>query len=446
MYPSRKPLGLPPVDNDALAQILGKSAAQLIHLVVERAQSENYLALLVGGVVRDLVMGKRNLDLDFVLEGDAIGLARTLATEIGGDFQFHPPFLTAKWILDEQTVSRLGLTAEETPKHIDIATARSESYASPAALPSVRPGTIEQDLQRRDFAMNALALRYCRESHLWHVLDLHEGLADLQNGRIRILHDRSFLDDPTRIFRAYRYAYRYDFDIDARTGELLQDAVAMVSCLSGERIRNELAMIIREAEPEHILFSLNTRGVLNAIHPALHAAHCLQLLFARCRVHQPPWAGSRNDESRMYWHLWMINLAVADITAISARLGLTKELTASIAAGAGLLSNSEELREATALPSQITRLLDGVPADAVHAGWISLWDEPIIRQRLESYMGMWRHRRPITDGNALIQLGLKQGPRYREILDTLRFAWIDGEIESEADERDLLKTLLTQED
>ena len=444
MYPSRKPLGLPPLDNDALAQILGKSAAQLIQLVVERAQSENYFALLVGGVVRDLFLGKRNLDLDFVLEGDAIELARTLSSENGGDVQFHPPFLTAKWILDEQTISRLGLTAEETPNHVDIATARNESYASPAALPSVQSGTIEQDLQRRDFAMNALALRYCRESHLWHVLDLHEGLADLQNGRIGILHDRSFLDDPTRIFRAYRFASRYDFDIDARTGELLQGAVAMVSCLSGERIRNELAMIFREAEPEHILVSLNTRGILNAIHPSLHADHSLQLLFARCREHQPSWAGSTNDQSRMFWHLLMINLAVADITAISARLGLTKELTASIASGAVLLSNSEELREPTVRTSQIARLLDGVPADAVHAGWISLWDEPIVRQRLESFMGKWRHQRSITDGHDLNRLGLKQGPRYREILDTLRFAWIDEVIQSEADERDLLKKLLKE--
>ena len=161
---------------------------------------------LVGGTVRDILLGEPSFDVDIAVEGDAIAFAQSLAEALGGRMRAHDKFGTAVVLYGDD-------------ERIDVVTARTESYESPGALPTVAPGSIEDDLFRRDFTINAIAVSL-RGDEKGRVVDPFAGRTDLEAGRIRVLHDRSFLDDPTRIFRAVRYENRYGFRMDEHTATL----------------------------------------------------------------------------------------------------------------------------------------------------------------------------------------------------------------------------------
>ena len=190
---------------------------------------------LVGGPVRDVLLNVSIKDLDFGVEGDALALAQQLAEELGGKLVTHPKFMTATVVLPDT--------------QIDLVSARKEVYPRPGDLPRVSPGSIAEDLSRRDFSINALALS------LWEkvpqVLDPEGGLADLDAGVVRVLHDKSFRDDPTRVLRAVRYEQRLGFALEDQTRGWLADALVkgFLEKVSGDRIRQELARIFDEPQP-----------------------------------------------------------------------------------------------------------------------------------------------------------------------------------------------------
>ena len=215
----------PQIDSSAISEILGAATAQLIDMIARRAQRKQQTLFLVGGVIRDLLLKRRNLDLDFVLESDAIRFVEALAADFGGAVQTHKPFGTATWTLDAKVAARLSLSPADLPDHLDFARARSESYACPGALPTVTPSSIDRDLWRRDFSLNTLALQLSPAQAAGKLLDVCGGLSDLRHKLIRVLHDESFVDDPTRILRAMRFARRYGFAIEPKTAELMRDAI-----------------------------------------------------------------------------------------------------------------------------------------------------------------------------------------------------------------------------
>ncbi|MDE0040662.1 MAG: hypothetical protein OXT74_01390 [Candidatus Poribacteria bacterium] len=210
---------------------------------------------IVGGFVRDLLLGRENLDLDIVVEGDAITFARELGEDWGWEVQTHHQFGTATLIQSSQT-------------RIDFASARSETYEHPGALPLVSPGIIEDDLRRRDFSINALAVRLNADS-FGALIDRFDGVKDLRSGRVRTLHSESFLDDPTRIFRAVRYEGRYGFQIEAEDQERIREALhqSVLDLISGERIRNEFYRILVEDAVSRMVQRLLEFNVFRAIHP-----------------------------------------------------------------------------------------------------------------------------------------------------------------------------------
>ena len=208
---------------------------------------------LVGGSVRDLLLKRPNLDIDIVVEGDAINIAKKLEKRWNGRLQTHPQFNTAT------------VTPEnpEKPK-VDFVSARSETYQKPATLPKVERGTITEDLLRRDFTINALAM--CLDTDTFGtIIDKVGGLNDLKTGTIRILHNRSYTDDPTRVFRACRYSGRYNFQISDSDKELIHNAIPLVSHLSGERIRNEIENVLTEEHAPKMINLLNDFGVFEEI-------------------------------------------------------------------------------------------------------------------------------------------------------------------------------------
>ncbi|MFN2158288.1 MAG: CBS domain-containing protein, partial [Anaerolineae bacterium] len=227
----------------------------LLWQAAEEAEQLDYTLYIVGGFVRDLLLGRPNQDIDLVVEGDAIALARSLARDLGGRVRSHERFGTAKWIL---------VDGDE----LDFVTARTEFYTQATALPQVEPSSIKQDLHRRDFTINTLAIRLDRD-HRGELLDFYGGEQDLRDGVIRVLHSLSFTEDPTRILRAIRLEQRLGFHIEPRTQELIADALGLLARVTGERIRHELFQLFQEQAPEAGLTRMEELGVLRQIHPGL---------------------------------------------------------------------------------------------------------------------------------------------------------------------------------
>jgi tRNA nucleotidyltransferase (CCA-adding enzyme) len=185
-------------------------------------------AYLVGGAVRDLLLDAKTRDIDIAVEGDARSAARAVADRLGGQVRGYERFGTADVLMPDNTIYHLATTREET-------------YDAPGALPTVTPASLAEDLRRRDFTVNTLAVGLTGDD-LGHLYDPFGGLADLESKAIRVLHDRSFLDDPTRLLRAVRYATRLEFGLDPETERLAREAVAAdaLSTVSGKRIRADL--------------------------------------------------------------------------------------------------------------------------------------------------------------------------------------------------------------
>jgi tRNA nucleotidyltransferase (CCA-adding enzyme) len=222
-----------------------------LDLVREVAAEKELRPFLVGGPVRDVFLGRHDVvDIDLTLEDGASTLARAMAKKINGRLRSFPQFLTYK------------ISAEGLPE-IDIATARKERYRSPGALPTVTAGRLKDDLLRRDFSINAMALDLTTgELH-----DPSGGERDLAAMAVRVLHDQSFIDDPTRIFRAVRLATRLGFSLEADTARLLDRAVAegALASIARERIWRELFLAFDEESAPNAIAALNAAGVLEVL-------------------------------------------------------------------------------------------------------------------------------------------------------------------------------------
>ncbi len=433
------------VDNGVMRQVLGESTAELIDTIASHAQKRGFNLFLVGGVVRDIILGLPNQDLDFVLEADAIRFADELAAQFGGTVLAHKPFGTAIWTLDSCAAENLMLPAHQIPQHIDFARARSETYKHPAALPTVAPADIQSDLRRRDFTLNTLAIQLSPAQESGQLLDECGGFADLQNGLIAILHDRSFIDDPTRILRAMRISLRLGFIIEARTDKLMRAALPQLGRVTGPRLVNEIDLILREPKAGEILLQLQDLGALKSIQPAFRVSPDLPDQLTRFRETTAPWQATI-DKHCVLWSLLLAAVPEGDADAICQRLSLSRTLTKSIGACARLIDAADILRDGKSPPSQAAQILDGLLEPALHAAWLLLADSPTAQNKLLDYMNKWRHQRPSISGADLEQMGIPPGPRYKRILDALRFAWIDSKINSPKQEQAYLRELIAKED
>ena len=256
-----------------LKESLAPSQLDLIKCVAEEATALGFPLYIVGGFVRDLLLGRANFDLDLVVEGDAPSLARILEDKYGGKVIVHSKFGTAKWYLRGSKIASWKTSENIKPQDpaldfLDLASSRIEIYKHPASLPTVKTGSMEDDIKRRDFTINTLAIRV--DGPLYG--DLRNdfgGAADVQKGIVRVLHERSFLDDPTRMFRAARYEQRLGFKIDAGTIALIPEARSLIDKLSAQRIRHELDLILDEPKSAGILGRLAELDLLTPIHAAL---------------------------------------------------------------------------------------------------------------------------------------------------------------------------------
>jgi tRNA nucleotidyltransferase (CCA-adding enzyme) len=287
-----------------IEQSLPEELAVLIRKSATIAGGKNLQLYLVGGVVRDLMLRQSNFDLDLVVEGDAIALAKEFTEKVGGKLTVHTMFNTAKLSLGKWS--------------IDIAMARTETYAKPGALPSVKPGTIKTDLFRRDFTINAMAVCLSTENY-GELIDLYGGLNDLNNKLLRILHEKSFIDDATRIWRAIRYEQRLGFQIEPATLKLLKRDVSMLKTVGGYRLRRELELVLAEKEPEQILLRADKLGVLKELHPSLKADDWLVEKFKEARE-------SKLASQELYLSIMTARLTDCEFAEFVSYLRFTKQV------------------------------------------------------------------------------------------------------------------------
>lgn len=414
---------------------LGENTARLIRYIAERAHQEQLVLYMVGGVVRDLLLGQSNQDIDFVVEGHAIAFAQKLCREYGGRIHAHQPFGTAKWYLENTHLP--GIEADALPEHVDFVTARNEFYAHPTALPTVYSASIRLDMARRDFTINTLAVQLSPAGAIGRILDIFGGMADLQQRLIRVLHSLSFVDDPTRILRAVRFSERLRFTIEPRTAELIHTALPVLRRITGERIRNELTFILQETEPERCLLKLEALRVLPAIYPALHFLPDIAEHFRGVRNDAAPPLPDRAD---VYWFVWLVHLD--NVAELCERLMMGANKTRLYIDGARLFRDRAMLTDTQLRPGQVIAWLEKVEAEALRL--IPLVLDDAEKRQLEYYRERARTLRPFTDGNTLKSMGLPPGRQYKIILEALRNAWLDGEVQNETDEMTLLQRLIRE--
>jgi len=434
----------PRISQADLQRAVGDRAAQLLARIAQSAQHQALRIFLVGGLPRDILLGRQSLDLDFALEGDAIAFTREIAAHYGETAQAYPPFGTATWQTGAALAAALEAWPGRLPQRLDFAQTRRESYAQPGDLPTVQPGSIMEDLQRRDFSVNAFALQLSPLADWGKIIAVGGGIDDLKRGLLRSLHARSFVDDPTRILRAVRFSLRLQFAIEAETARQMQAALPGLAALSGQRLAHEIERCLQENEAAAILLRLQALGALQQIHPALHISTRLPLRLAQAAKAQPPWSGALATDSVLRWHMLLAGIAEGDVCSICERLVLPQSLCKSIAACARIMSMPGDWQAAAVAPSVASCWLERMPPSALHAAWLLHDGQPGAQERLQAFMQRWRHVRPILTGTDLCAMGLAPGPLYGEILATLRAARIDGSVQSEADERALLQRLLAE--
>ncbi len=444
----------PPAARHNLAQTLREALPRpqwaLLQAIAGVADERHVPVYLVGGVVRDLLLGVVASDLDLVVEGDAIDLARAAAERYGGRVRGHDRFGTAKWLLAEQRArigTALGLSADEAarlPESFDLVSARAEFYARPTALPEVERGSLKLDLHRRDFTINTLAVSL-NAARLGTLYDYWGGLRDLEEKRIRVMHSISFVDDPTRILRAIRLEQRLGFSLEHRTRELIDQALPLLGRVSGDRVRHEIEAILEETEPAAILARLEELGVLEAIEADLRwgegPARRVQAAAERAPLVAENLIPASRSEVRLAG--WMSSLSAEAAERVMVRLNLPRR-RADVIRESRLVLAALEALPAEARASQIVGCLEEHALAAVALAH-TLCEDDSRRAWILHYVEQWRHVRPGVDGETLRARGLPPGPAYRAILWSLRAAWLDGEVHTASEESVWLERRLAAE-
>ncbi len=419
--------------------VLGQAASAHMRMVAELAQTDAVSVYLVGGVVRDLLLGRANYDIDFVVEGNAIAFAEGVQKQQGGHLTVFKPFGTAKW-----KPSREKNETTDVFDYIDFASARYEFYEHPTALPTVYDSSIKLDLQRRDFTINTLAVQVSPASMFGRVVDFYGGLRDLDAHLIRVLHSLSLIDDPTRILRAFRFEQRLGFKIESRTAELINTALPMLGRITGERLRNELTQMLKEEQPERGLLKLQERGVLAAIHPSFVVGERVSLAFQRSRTEQADVMPVADEQTDLYWHILFSQIEPETLKLVCERLLFGRKMSESLLQASALVRHVDELARPGMRPSVIVSQLENMTELALLAVWY-VSDDGQVRNYLQQFWSKWRQILPIANGDTLQLMGLKAGPCFKVILARLRQAWLDGLVQSETEEDQLLDRLIHDE-
>lgn len=392
----------------------------------EIADKMGYHAYIVGGFVRDLLLRRENYDVDVVIEGDGIRFARELAKVYSLKLKEHREFGTAKVKYPD------GFS-------VDIATCRLEYYSEPGSLPVVERGSLKLDLLRRDFTINTLAVSLNKNT-FGELIDYFGGQRDIKERTIRVLHSLSFVEDPTRILRALRFEHRFGFRISRHTMNLIRNAVKMgfLSRIEGRRIWNELKLILSEHSPEKILKRLDELGILSSIYQGLKFTERSYRVFEEVgsihRWYELLYKDRPCDKIALYLFALLNDMTNKDMDGFLTRMDFSgsekkrlKDDIASVHSARASLSNIGMKK------SDIANILRGMSQEAT-LFLMAITENEEVRKSISNFITTLSSVKPEITGDDLKSMGLKEGPMFKEILESLRDARIDGLIKTKDEE------------
>jgi tRNA nucleotidyltransferase (CCA-adding enzyme) len=415
------------------------SIYRTLRLIGRLAKSHDFRAYLVGGFVRDILLNKENFDVDITVEPDGIAFAEILAHKTGGTLVVHKRFGTAsvfiKWPKG---------TSRQHPRtfRIDVATARTERYEQPAALPQVTFSSIRDDLLRRDFTINAIAASL-NPNHFGEVIDFFGGQRDLVDGVVRVLHDGSFIDDPTRIFRAVRFEQRFNFKIEAHTVDLIQHAVdlKMFEKVHKQRIRDEIILILKEKNPIKALQRMAELHEFRFIHPKIRLRP--KILRTLKMINEiTPYLRTIARTTRTV-DVWLMHLMVLlDCLTTKETHSLCNEFRFRRGDVLRILSYKEKEASTMAFlsspcvikASKIYQRLEPFSYEVMLLLYAKLKKNKRARMRIHNFLTRSSTIRVRTRGEDLKALGIVPGPEFKHILQAILYAKIDGKLKTKKDE------------
>lgn len=449
---AQEPGRMNPTDRAPKSRIMGRTMRDRLPKdvldILEKAgalgRSRQTPVYVVGGFVRDLLLKTPNHDIDLVVEGDGIGFARAFAGVLGGRVRVHKKFLTSVVIFPG---------ADGREERVDVATARLEYYESPAALPTVEHSSIKMDLYRRDFTINALAIRLDCEP-MGEIVDFFGGQKDIRDRVIRVLHTLSFVEDPTRCLRAVRFEQRYHFRIGPATEKLIKNDVSLklLDKLSPARLFNEFEHICAEETAILCIRRLHELGILQAIHPQISINPDKKEMLIRTAKVMAWYRLLYIDEEMRPWLVYFLvlcsSLTYAVTLEVFRRLGIPPALKNEVL---GCREKARSLRSSlkrlTANPgfkvSALCAMLRPLPVEFVLYLMADM-EVPETRRALSRYITVWRTEKPGADGSDLKKLGLAPGPAYGVILQRLLEAKLDGTAASPEEQLALARQLAAQ--
>lgn len=411
---------------------LPEEIQRLIHIAIEIADRNSIPAYLVGGFVRDLILGVKNLDLDIVVEGDGIRFAEEFAYRLKARVIRHKRFGTATILL-------------ESGQKIDIASARQETYPEPASLPVVSTGSLQDDLKRRDFTINAMAISI-NKCDFGRLIDSFQGKEDLEKGRVRILHISSFIDDPTRILRAVRFEKRYNLQIEKQTLHCLKEALKkkMLQRIQPQRIREELILLLKEERPFDAIRRLDKLTGFGFISPGLSFNTGGYKLLLSLEAELGDF--KKNYPQRRALDAWLIYL-IGILEPLD--IGQVRRVCAKF-----VFRKGEEKRIITfkELSAKVALALskNNVPANTIYELLEPLSYETILaikakyknrylKAHIADFFDIYNGMRILVSGEDLHKIGLAPGPYYKRLFAKVLNAKLEGKVKTREQELALIQ-------
>jgi len=376
---------------------------------------------LVGGSVRDLLLDIDDMDMDLVVVGDGMAFAHAYVSRYGGKVVCYHRFATALMVLPG------GIK-------LDIVSARWEHYRHPGALPAVEPGALVHDLYRRDFTINGLAIQLSGKQY-GRLVDPFEGRRDLRRGVIEVMHNLSFVDDPTRIIRAVRFEGRYGFRMSLRTRHLLQQAAGahMLERISGQRLREELLILLREPDPLPAIRRLGRLGIVESLQADLRLTPDRIDLLRRTRRYLSRWRERWPDEEVSGWLTYLLGLlsplSVVEADRLSDRLALQRRAVEALRLAHRFGAEVIKALSVSRRPpdSVLYQILHRFPSEVLIA-LMARSGRRSVSSRIVRYRARLRDVRTDISGEDLKRMGLPPGTAYGHILDGVLMAKLDGRV------------------
>ncbi len=407
----------------------------LLMSIGETADSMAVNAYAVGGFVRDLLFGYKNYDIDIVIEGDGIAFAENFASTAGARVKSHQKFGTAVIIFPD------GFK-------IDIATARTEYYEYPTALPKVEVSSIKKDLYRRDFTINTLAIKLNRKD-FGYLTDFFGGQKDIKEKTIRVLHNLSFIEDPTRIYRAIRFEQRFGLRIARHTQNLIRSTVKidLFHRLSGKRLFSEILLLLSEDDPAKSIVRLSEFDLLRFIHPSLQWDERSVIMFESINDaiawYRLLFLDKKYDAWKVYFFGFIDHLTYAETEDTCRRLEIRERLLEEILGvkrdTSDLIQKLHRLNDPT--PGMVYELLRNNSQEQLLYLMAKIEKED-VKKHISMYLGHLQDVRLSITGKDIVSLGIKPGPVYTTVLNRTLSAKLDGIVKTRDEELEFVKGLI----